>query len=63
LWKTLRIWAEAVSTDTTIPNRTRLALITTAKADDASIAALLRPSAAYEAGRRRDPKEAAKRLT
>lgn len=63
LWKTLRIWAEAVSADTTIPNRTRLALITTAKADDTSIAALLRPPAAYEPGKRRDPKEAAKRLT
>lgn len=51
LWKTLRIWAEAVKADPSLPGRTRFALITTARAPDGSAAALLRPSVAGWIGR------------
>lgn len=54
LWKTLRIWAELVKNDPSIPGRTRFALITTAQAPAGSAAAHLRPS---DAGHR-DPVEA-----
>jgi hypothetical protein len=63
LWKTIRIWAEACAKDPSLPGRTRFALITTGTAADGSVAALLRPSASYVAGQRRDPKAAAVRLT
>jgi hypothetical protein len=46
LWKTLRVWAKAVSEDPSLPGRTRFALITTAKAPDGSAAAHLRPTGA-----------------
>ncbi len=46
LWKTLRVWAEAVSQDPSLPARTRFVLITTAKAPDGSAAAHLRPVSA-----------------
>lgn len=63
LWKTLRIWAEAVAADPSIPARTRLALITTAAVPDRSVASLLLPSALYLAGSKRNPKGAAEALT
>jgi hypothetical protein len=44
LWKTLRVWAQAVKSDPSLPGRTRFALITTAKAPAGSAAALLRPA-------------------
>ena len=43
LWKTLRVWAQAVSHDPSLPGRTRFVLITTAKAPEGSAAAHLRP--------------------
>lgn len=46
LWKTLRVWAGAVSDDPSLPGRTRFVLITTAKAPDGSAAAHLRPAGA-----------------
>lgn len=46
VWKTLRVWAEAVSHDPSLPGRTRFALITTAKAPHGSAAAHLRPAGA-----------------
>ena len=51
LWKTLRVWAEAVGRDPSLPGRTRLLLITTAKAPDGSAASLLRPAGAGLTGR------------
>ena len=54
LWKTLRIWAEIVKDDPSIPGRTRFALITTAQAPPGSAAAYLRPSEAGD----RDPVKA-----
>lgn len=63
LWKTLRIWAEAVNGDPSLPGRTRLALITTAEISSGSVASLLMPVAAYPAGEKRGPKLAAERLT
>jgi hypothetical protein len=42
LWKTLRIWAEAVKADPSLPGRTRFALITTALASEGSAASFLR---------------------
>ena len=51
LWKTLRVWAHAVSDDPSLPGRTRFALITTAKAPDGSAAALLRPAGAGSTAR------------
>lgn len=54
LWKTLRIWAEIVKDDPSIPGRTRFALITTAQAPAGSAAAHLRPSDAGD----RDPVKA-----
>ena len=53
LWKTMRIWAQAVRADPSLPGRTRFALITTAKAPDGSAAALLRPAGTVSA--LRDP--------
>ncbi len=43
LWKTLRIWAEETKRDPSLPGRTRLLLVTTAKAPDESAASHLRP--------------------
>jgi len=43
LWKTLRVWAQAVKADPSLPGRTRFALVTTAKAPTGSAAELLRP--------------------
>ena len=63
LWKTLRVWSEAVLADPTLPSRTRLALVTTAEAPSGSIASLLLPSKAYATSERRDPAQAAERLT
>ena len=54
LWKTLRVWAETVKGDPSIPGRTRFALITTAQAPTGSAASHLRPA---DAGSR-DPTEA-----
>ena len=54
LWKTLRVWAEVVKDDPSIPRRTRFALVTTAQAPAGSAAAYLRPSDAGD----RDPAEA-----
>jgi hypothetical protein len=62
LWKTIRIWSEAISQDPSLPSRTRFALITTATASAESVAALLRPAASFVAGERRNPKVAAERL-
>ena len=56
LWKTLRVWAQAVKADPSLPGRTRFALITTAKAPEGSAAALLRPAGAGFASR--DPEAA-----
>ena len=56
LWKTLRVWAQAVKADPSLPGRTRFALITTAKAPDGSAAALLRPAGSGFANR--DPETA-----
>ena len=44
LWKTLRVWADAIKSDPSLPRRTRFALITTASAPDDSAASLLRPA-------------------
>jgi hypothetical protein len=44
LWKTLRVWAEAVKADPSLPGRTRFALITTAQAPAGSAASYLRPA-------------------
>ena len=60
LWKTLRVWAEAVSDDPSLPGRTRFVLITTAKAPDGSAAAHLRPAGAGPTAR--DPEVADKLL-
>lgn len=62
LWKTLRVWSEAVAADPTLPARTRLALVTTGSAPIDSAAAMLRPPAAYPPGVQRQPKAAAERL-
>jgi hypothetical protein len=63
LWKTLRIWAEAVEADPSLPSRTRMALITTGSAPAGSAASLLFPSGKYRKDEKREPKEAADRLT
>ena len=63
LWKTLRIWSEAVAADPSLPSRTRMALITTGSIADVAAAAWLRPASAYPAGRRREAKRAAERLS
>ncbi len=44
LWKTIRVWAEAVKADPSLPSRTRFALITTARAPTDSAASYLRPA-------------------
>lgn len=44
LWKTLRVWAEAIKADPSLPGRTRFALVTTAQAPDGSAASYLRPA-------------------
>ena len=54
LWKTLRVWAEAVRADPSLPGRTRFALVTTAHAPTGSAASYLRPA---DAGNR-DPARA-----
>ena len=54
LWKTLRVWAEASKADTSLPGRTRFALVTTAQAPTGSAASYLRPA---DAGNR-DPAKA-----
>jgi hypothetical protein len=43
LWKTLRVWAEAVKADPSLPGRARFALFTTAQAPTGSAASYLRP--------------------
>jgi hypothetical protein len=43
LWKTLRVWAEAVKKDPSLPQRTRFMLITTGRAPTDSAASFLRP--------------------
>lgn len=63
LWKTLRIWSEAITQDPTIPVRTRLTLVTTGIAADNSAAALLRPERAYSQDGKRNPKLAQQRLS
>lgn len=62
LWKTLRVWSEAIAADPTLPARTRLALVTTCSAPTDSAASMLRPPAAYPPGAQRQPKAAAERL-
>ena len=62
LWKTLRVWSEAIAADPTLPARTRLALVTTGSAPVDSAAAMLRPPSAYSSGEKREPKAAAERL-
>ncbi|ESZ61709.1 ABC-three component system protein [Mesorhizobium sp. L103C131B0] len=62
LWKTLRVWSEAVAKNPTLPARTRLALMTTGSAPDASAAAKLRSAGSYEPGKARDPRGAASQL-
>lgn len=57
-WKTLRVWAEAVKADPSLPGRTRFALVTTARAPIGSAASYLRPQ--DEGGR--DPAKAEARL-
>lgn len=44
LWKTLRVWAEAVKADPSLPGRTRFALVTTAQTPTGSAASFLRPA-------------------
>lgn len=63
LWKTLRIWAAAVAIEPSLPNRTRLLLVTTGTAPKGSAAAMLRPRASYVLGASRSPKTAQERLT
>ena len=58
LWKTLRVWAEAVKADPSLPGRTRFALVTTARAPTGSAASYLRPD---DVGNR-DPARAASML-
>lgn len=55
LWKTLRVWATQVADGSFDPNGVTLSLVTTARADDAAIAALLRdgPARDEEAALRR----------
>lgn len=62
-WKTIRVWAEAISADPSLPSRSRMALVTTGTAPAGSVAALLLPAAAYPPGSKREPKLAAERLT
>jgi hypothetical protein len=52
LWKTLRVWSEAVKADPSQPRRTRFALVTTAQAPAGGAASFLRPDGA------RDPMKA-----
>jgi hypothetical protein len=42
LWRTIRIWAERIKQDPSLPSRTRLALVTTGIAPEGSAASLLR---------------------
>jgi hypothetical protein len=63
LWKTLRVWAAAVANEPSLPNRTRLLLVTTGTAPEGSAAAMLRPLASYEPGSSRSPRTAQERLT
>lgn len=51
LWKTLRIWAEAVERDPSLPQRQRFALVTTATAAPGSAASFLRPAWSRSAAR------------
>jgi hypothetical protein len=48
LWKTLRVWAQAVKDDPSLPGRTRFALVTTAKAPAGSAASFLRTNHARD---------------
>jgi hypothetical protein len=54
IWKTLRVWSEAVKKDPSLPARTRLVLITTAKIPPGSAASYLRPQSQGQ----RDPVKA-----
>jgi hypothetical protein len=51
LWKTLRVWAEAVKKDPSLPQRTRFILITTGRAPTDSAASFLRPELDGRGGR------------
>jgi len=48
LWKTLRVWSEAVKADPSLPRRTRFALVTTSQAPAGSAASCLRPDGARD---------------
>ena len=54
LWKTLRVWADSAKADPSLPERTRFALVTTARAPTGSAASYLRPADACS----RDPARA-----
>ncbi|MCA0431871.1 MAG: hypothetical protein LCH46_01285 [Proteobacteria bacterium] len=56
LWKTLRVWAESVLSDPSLPGRMRFVLITTATAPKGSAADHLRPTGAGPTDR--DPAKA-----
>lgn len=56
LWKTLRVWAEAVKADPSLPGRTRFGLITTGAAPEGSAASFLRPAGQPPVAR--DPEKA-----
>lgn len=61
LWRTLRIWSEKLERGIIELPGTRLKLVTTARASEDSIAALLRPND-YPGGIKRDPNRACQRL-
>lgn len=63
LWKTLRIWSERALADPALPNRTRLALVTTGIAPPDSVAALLRTSDASRSNVSSSAKDSADILT
>lgn len=63
LWKTLRVWAEKVAGEPSLPSHARLLLVTTGSAPERSAASLLRPDAAYSSAFGRSPKSAQEMLT
>jgi hypothetical protein len=63
LWKTLRVWAEAASSDPSLPSHVKLVLVTTGIAQPKSAASLLRSAQSYPPGEKRDPKSAQELLT
>jgi hypothetical protein len=46
LWRTLRVWSEKVRADPSLASRVRFVLVTTSKAPNGCVAALLRPEVA-----------------